>query len=128
MLLLSGCSSAQEAPTTVYKGPFEASKVDAADAAVGDVAKKWNLRVFRKDRKHMRRLTDDKEAFFVALYFDKDPVVVVTNVGVATVLSVTISNYGRMPVQDLNRLTTDVIDTLKQLGVELREDMSAKSK
>lgn len=61
---ISACGTAQDVPTVVYAGEFDNSKIDAVERVVDDVAERWQLRVFRKDRKHMSRLTFDQDAFF----------------------------------------------------------------
>ncbi|MBA3582909.1 MAG: hypothetical protein H0W44_10735 [Gammaproteobacteria bacterium] len=83
------------------------------ELAIKEVAKKWDLRIYEKDREQMKFHTQGKEAFFIVLYFNKDPVLSLDNSGVGEVITLMAVDYGNMPIQDLKKLAYDVIDTFE---------------
>lgn len=123
LLTLSSCGEAEYTPPYLhYRADFDTAKVDEAEMTIKEIAKKWNLRVYEKDRDQMKFLTQGKEAFFIALYRDEDPVLSLTNSGVGNVISVMAVDYGNMPVSDLERLTKEVIKVLEErLNIEFKE-------
>lgn len=125
VVFVCGCVDAQVVPTVVYKANFDNTKIDAVESIVDEVAQQWKLRPFRKDRVQMERLTFGEDALFVALYFEDNPVLVLTNVGVGKVLTLSTSDFGKMPVEDLNRVANDMIDKLRnRLSIELHVENS----
>jgi len=110
-------------PYSLYKAKFDVSKVDDVENTMVVIAKRWNLEPFQKDREQMKFLTQNKEAFFIAFYFDGDPVLVVTNVGVGEVLTLSATDYKKMPISDLKKLIVEVIDALKdQFNIEFKKE------
>lgn len=121
LIWVSGCGSGQDVPTVVYKARFDNSKIDAVEKIVDEVAEQWRLRVIRKDRQQMSRLTRDQHAFFSALYFDSDAVLFLTNVGSADVLTLITSDHGKMPANDLDRLRVEMMSALRaRLNIDLK--------
>lgn len=112
--LACGCGGAQDIPTVVFKADFDPARIEEVEVLVDEIAGRWNLRVFRKDKKQMSILTQGEAAFFVALYLEQDPIVVLTNVGVSNILSLVISDLGSMHVTELDRLTAEIVDSLEQ--------------
>lgn len=128
LVIVCGCVDAQEAPTSVdriepaavYKGEFDHSKIGAVESIVDEVAQRWRLRIFRKNREHMKHLTQGRDAFFVALYFENDAVLALTNVGVGTVLTMITTDHGKMPLHELNGVASDIVDMLRtRLSINL---------
>lgn len=119
-----GCGHAQDVPTVVYKAEFETSKIEGVERIVEEIADKWKLQIFRKDKRRMSILTQGHDAFFVALYLDRDPILFATNVGVGEVLTLGISDYGKLPREDLKRLANDVIEPLRErLNINLQPEL-----
>ena len=69
----------------------------------------------------MTILAQGSEAFFVALKFQDDPILILTNVGATDVLHLATNDYGKLLVEELDRLARDVMESLrKKLNIELR--------
>ncbi|MEX2148686.1 MAG: hypothetical protein WD793_00590 [Steroidobacteraceae bacterium] len=117
----SGCGQTQDVSTVVYKAPFDTSQIEGVEKIVDDVASKWKLRVFRKDRRELSLVTQGHDAFFVALYLGRDPIVFLTNAGVGTVLTLGINDYGTLSVENQVRLANDLVFPLREyLNIDLR--------
>jgi hypothetical protein len=127
-LFMSSCEAEYTPPYLHYRADFDIAKVDETEAVVKEIAKKWNLRVYEKNREEMKLHTQGKEAFFIALYFNEDAVLFVHNSGVGEVLSVMAVDHGKMPISDLGKLTAEVIGALKErlnLEFEKQKDSTA---
>jgi hypothetical protein len=74
------------------RGAFDPANADTAVELVEDFAKKHSLGLEQKDREQMSFLTEDLPAFFSFLYLEpsRDSVITVSNVGVGTVLDITL--------------------------------------
>ena len=122
-LILSSCGEVNRKIPLLYQANFDASKIEEVEGAMEIISKKWGLRLFQKDRERMKYLTQGKEAFFIALYFNGDAVLSLNNVGVGEVLSLMIVDYGIMPKNDLERLTNETLLILKtQLSIEFEKE------
>lgn len=118
---ISACGATQDIPVVVYEGNFDNSQIDAVEEVIDDVANRWKLQVFRKNRADMTILAQGSEAFFVALKFQDDPILILTNVGATDVLHLATNDYGKLPVEELDRLARDAMESLrKKLNIELR--------
>ena len=116
---LSSCEAEHKPPYLLYTANFDVSTVNEAEAIVKKVAKKWDLRVYEKDREQMKFLTQGKDAFFIALYFNEDPIISIGNSGVGEILRVMAIDYGNVPVSDLEKITADFIKAFKdQLNID----------
>jgi hypothetical protein len=76
-----GCSSESVSPHMTYVAVFDNSKIGIVEPVFDDVAKRNNLRIFKKDRMEMQGLSHGKKAFFTALYFHADPVLIIDQCG-----------------------------------------------
>jgi hypothetical protein len=88
---------------------FDNSKIDQVNYILDDIAKRNDLDVFKKDREKMKDLSQGKAAFFTALYFKDKPVFILTNVGVAEKLVLTVTDYGDISLSDLERISDEII-------------------
>ncbi len=110
------CNSGNVAPHMKYFAEFDNIKIELVDSIFHDIAKRNGLEVFEKERKKMRALSQNKNAFFTALYFKGDPVLILTNVGVAEKLVFTVTDYGEMPLPDLERVAAEIIKTIESIN------------
>ena len=124
LFLVCACDSRQVSPHLLYRADFDAARIDEAERVVRGVAEEWELRVFEKDRDEMAFLTRGRDAFFVALYFEGDSILVLTNVGVGDTLELTAFDYKKMPMSDLDALVAQVITSLEdKLDVEFKIEL-----
>ena len=108
-----GCNSESIGPHLKYSAQFDNSKISQIESVLDDVAVRNELEVFSKDHKKMRFLSEGNPAFFTALYLNGDPIIIITNVGVADTLVLTITDYGKIPVAELELIAAEVILLLK---------------
>ena len=114
LVLAASCEDRVIRPHAEYEAPLgDYSKIEQVETRLRSIARHWKLEVFEKDRDQMAFVTEGKPAFFVALYFDGDAILIVTNVGVGSKIILAATDHGEMPLGDLERLTQDV---LKELG------------
>lgn len=115
MLFLIACSCEAErmSPYLMYKADFSSAKTGEVESAVKKIAKEWGLRVYEKNQEQMKFLTQGKDAFFIALYFEENPILVITNAGFGDLLMLSVTDYKGMPTSDLERLAAEVINTLE---------------
>lgn len=121
-LSCTACDTSSETtePYAKYSARFDNSKIDAFEIYLDSFAKNNKLEIFRKNRDQMKNLSNSKEAFFTAFYFKGDPVLIITNVGNAKTLTLTATDYKKMPIKNLEHLTNTLIKaTKKELDVEL---------
>jgi hypothetical protein len=85
--LAAGCEG-PAGPIATADYEIGTPQIAAVELLLDRVAANHDLRVFRKNRDTMATLTKDQPAFFTALYLKDDVVLVVTNVGVGSVLHV----------------------------------------
>ncbi len=107
-------------PVFHFKASFEPSMVDDVEVFIRDVSKEWNLRLFEKGRGSMKILSNGQEAFFIALYFEGDAILTITNTGPGKVLSLMALDFGDLPLEKLEQLTDEIRSGLKsQFNIEL---------
>lgn len=108
------CSCADDNnPYLIYESEFGTEKISKVENVIKDLAQRRNLRVFEKNRENMKYLSRGEDAFFIALYFKNDPILVVTNVGVGKLITLSVSDYGKMPRKELELLTLELVSILK---------------
>jgi len=114
VLALALGESSKVTPHTMYRADFLSSSISDVEKCIDTIAKENGLRIFRKDRQQMSTLTNGQPAFFTALYYQDDPVMTVTNVAVGTILSISISDYGKIPISELELILSDFTSMLEQ--------------
>jgi hypothetical protein len=119
-ILCSACNSESIEPHMKYSAKFDNSKIGQVELILVGIAADRELRVFKKDREKMQYLSQGKDAFFTALYFKEDPVLIVTNVGVADILVMTTTDYGKMPKEELEHMADAVIGMASNKGIDLK--------
>lgn len=112
-VLCSACNSESVKPHVQLSAPFDNSQIDRIESILRDVATNNDLKIFKKNREKMQYLSQGKNAFFTALYFKEDPVLILTNVGVANTLVFTATDYGKMPIAELERLASEVVKRIE---------------
>jgi len=108
-----GCNSKSVAPHMKYFAAFDNSKIEVVEPILDVIAKRNNLEVSEKDPMKMKTLSQGKEAFFTALYFHGDSVLILTNVGVSGKLVFTVTDYGEIPLSDLERIANEIINAIE---------------
>lgn len=109
LMLTTSCEAQHKPPYLMYRAQFEVANVDEAVILTRAIATKWGLSVRELDRDQMSFHTRGKPAFFTALMYKDDPVVVVNNSGFGEVIMVIAVNFERMPTSDLEALTAEII-------------------
>ena len=119
IIFVASCGDDVVWPHAQYEAQLgDYSKIDQVEDRMRDIAKRWKLEISEKDRGQMAFLTQGKPALFVALYFDGDPILSVTNAGVGSKLRIRATDFGEMPLSDLEKLTQDVLKELGMLNLE----------
>ena len=118
------CQGESTGPTYHYRAPFDPAMVDGVVEFMRGVAKRWEFRLFEKDRKGAKFISRGMEAFFILLFLKRDPdgkwILDISNVGVGTNLSLALYEHEDMPLSELQRLDNEVRTGLEQkFGVEL---------
>jgi hypothetical protein len=98
---------------------FDNSKIDQVDSIFEDVAAQYQLRVFKKDRKQMKYLSQDRDAFFTVLYFKEGPVFTLTNIGVTDKLVFTVADFKNMSIAELERIAYEVKNRI-ETGINIK--------
>jgi len=111
--LLSACNSESIEPYMKLSAKFDNSKIDQIESIFEHIAANNKLKIFKKDREKMQHLSQGKNAFFTALYFKGDPVLILTNAGVANTLVFTVTDYGKMSITELERIASEVIKRIE---------------
>ncbi len=119
-ILCSACSSESIEPHMKYSAKFDNYKIEQVELILVNIAAERELRVFKKDREKMKYLSQGKDAFFTALYFKEDPVLIVTNIGVTDTLIMTITDYGKMPKEELEHMAEAVVGMAFNKGIDLK--------
>lgn len=112
LLFLASCDEREVSHRQFRAEGFNPSYSREAETLMADTGRRWNLELFQKDAEDMKYLSFGKEAFFVALYLDDDPILILTNTGPAVILKLSIGDYGTMSPDDLQRLTDEVMEML----------------
>ncbi len=120
LFLVSSCDNYKK-NFLEYRADFNPQKVDLAEKIIIQFADNNKLRVFNKDKNDMSSLSRGKNAFYIALYYKGDPLLSITNVGVAVQLRVSSIDYNNMPKVELAELTLDLINILqRELNVKFK--------
>lgn len=116
VFLLSFCLSActMVVPSWSYRAPFDPDKTEEVIDIMKDIAHEWNLQYKVDTGRDMQFLTDGTKAFHMFLYFEDYGIISIGNVGVGKILSLMVVDKGDMPIEDLNRLKEDIINTLNE--------------
>jgi hypothetical protein len=93
--------------------------IDQIEARMRNVAERWSLQVYEKDRDEMAALTQGKPAFYFELYLSaSQPILWVTNAGAGEVIALVAIRYEEDVLDDLDRLIMDVRQELANLDLE----------
>jgi hypothetical protein len=89
VLMVSCTSEDKHYPERIYKGEFDPAQVNRLEGFIKKTAQKNKLDIFEKDRKQMRYLTNDVDAFYISLHRDGNKAAVfwISNVGTGTKLT-----------------------------------------
>ena len=101
----------------MYRADFSGEYIQQIEEFIDIVATENKLRVFRKDRKNMAVLTEGNDAFYSVFYYNDDPVISITNVGAGTVLSIIATDYGNLPIEQLNSIVKRLTTFLTEEGM-----------
>lgn len=123
LFCVTGCGESEVVkPVLKYQADFDPSDVDQVESFIKSVAKRWDLRVYEKDRKQMSVLTQGEDAFFMALYLNSNSILDISNVGMGKVLTLGVFDYGEMPLEELHALADEITSGLSQkFGIELKQ-------
>jgi hypothetical protein len=116
--LIAGCEEPSR-PLVIAEYEIQANQIAAVEFLLDRTAAKHDLRTFRKNRDHMATLTEDKPAFFTALYLKEELVLVVSNVGVGSVLHV--SANGSPPLASV-----EVLGVYQEFIAALEQELALK--
>jgi hypothetical protein len=105
-----------------YSAEFDNSQIEQVESILLGIATDYKLRIFKKNRENMQYLSQGKNAFFTALYFNDDPILIMTNVGVADTLVLTVTDYGEVSQKDLEQITDIVVKTVFRIGIVLKKN------
>jgi hypothetical protein len=135
VVFLSSCGGSTYIEADYYfEGKFEPSlvNVNALEEQLNKIAKEQGYRLFEKNRNQMKKLTDDNEAFFIALYQKNNDKLIlsITNVGVGSVLILDLYTNEDFTKQDAKSLSEKLIQYLQtELNVEMKPiDHSSENK
>ena len=111
-------------PTYHYRASFDPAMVDGVEKFMRGVAKRWEFRLFEKDRKGSKFITRGMEAFFIALFLKSDPenewILDISNAGAGTILTLGLYEHEDMPLSELQELDNEVRTGLRErFGIEL---------
>ena len=117
------CNSDTVPPYLVYDAPVDDfSLIDQVENVVTEIGQKNGLRVVAKDREPLSLVTDERPAVFVSFFYQNDPILMVTNVGIGEILSVEAYDFGHLPTADLERLLFEVTSNLQDLGFAFEQE------
>jgi len=113
ILFILGCSeSSFIKPHVMYRADFSGEHIKQIEEFIDTIADKNKFRVFRKGRENMAVLTKGKKAFFSALYYKDDPIIIISNAGAGTILSISATDYGILPIEQLDGILKQLTDFL----------------
>lgn len=112
---LSACGGAPETASE-QRYPFDTNKIQDVEKVMDGLATTKGLRVFRKDQAQMATLTQNKPAFFTALYADDDVMLVVTNVGVSETLVIHAIVVPGRPRQEAEGIAREAEQLIRATG------------
>lgn len=122
-LIACNGQSTHIAPDYYFQGEFEPSMVDNVEAYIKKIAEENGYRVYEKRRDQMKALTDNQEAFFIALYRvdDKLPILTIGNVGIGKILTFDLYTNEDFSLEEAKELSEKINQYLKnELGVEMK--------
>ncbi|MDP1932169.1 MAG: hypothetical protein Q8L60_12005 [Gammaproteobacteria bacterium] len=120
VLVVSACEeSSGVSPTYSYRAEFNPADVDAVVQFVRSVAERRNIRVYEKDRRQMSFLTQGKEAFFIAFYYNDNAVLDISNVGVGEIITLGVFDHQEYSAQALYDVSEEITTGLnQQFGIQ----------
>lgn len=117
---LASCTPERRFPGVSYEAAFDPAMVEDVMVFMRTISEDWDLYLEERYREDLRYVARGMNAFVSTLYFDGDGILMVTNVGPGDVLQFSLSDNGKMPIEDLERLGAEVRQGLRdQLGIEL---------
>jgi hypothetical protein len=119
--LTSSCGNTSEGRTyATYEAQLhDLVTVDQIEARMRNIAERWGLEVYEKDRNEMATLTQGKPAFYFELYLsERQPILWVTNAGAGEVIALVAISYDEDALADLDSLIMDVRQELANLDLE----------
>ncbi|MCY4045935.1 MAG: hypothetical protein OXE99_12750 [Cellvibrionales bacterium] len=119
-LFLSACENDSIKPYKIFKSDFNTSKISEIEIIVNDFSSEKSLTLFQKDKRAMKALSLEKDAFFIALYFKENPIFSITNVGTSNILVITVSDFGNIDLSNLDLMSEELTNKLNQIsGIQL---------
>jgi hypothetical protein len=98
------CSAETGDPLLMYRGDFDANLAAKVTPILAAIADQHGMRLFEKDAEQMSVLTQDQPAFFLALNAKENPVLILTNVGAADILTLSVERSASMADSELQAL------------------------
>ena len=116
LLFVVSCGSSSVPPHEVYESKFDPKKIDRVEMQLDEIAKKWDMTLFRKDRDSMRYLSQDIDAFFTCFYFEDECVLAVSTVGTPKHVQLMSLDFGVLPISKLEKLTSLVAKDIEVIN------------
>lgn len=114
------CSAKTETALHYYEDTnFQISKINNVETFIKSISNSWDFMVFEKDRKSMKALTQDGDAFFIGLYKGEQHILTITNVGVGSTLRMSVYGDNDLSKESLKALSEEVAQGLSTLGIQL---------
>lgn len=122
LFIFVSCSAKMETTLYYYEDTnFQVSKINSVETFIKSISSSWDFRFFEKDRKSMKALTQDSDAFFIGLYKGGKHILTITNVGVGSTLRVSIYGDNDLPKELLKTLSEEVAQGLSALDIQLEK-------
>ena len=120
-LTLMSCSPSRSAVYAQYEATLtEAEIIEKIEITLKTTAKKHGFHYFEKDRREISAITQDRPAFFIALYHNDDPFFTITNAGVGFIVTIIVNDFGNLGEEKLDAVIGDVLGSTKLYGLVFR--------
>lgn len=119
VLLASGCDGKHEPFARHIRGDIEPHDVPEIERVVYEFALKENLGLRPKNKRQMSALTDGKPAFSIFVYMPgyNDPIMLIGNVGVAKVISLSLFGQDERLLEESGLLYDKLLFSLLESGL-----------
>jgi len=112
LCLLTACGGSSQEYMSYHRADIVTSQLKDIEKAVKVFASENELTVFDKPPRNMKTLSMGDEAFFIVYYYNDEVILTITNVGVASVLSVGSIKSKNITDGRLHELTDGLLSTL----------------
>ncbi len=112
-LLLSGCGESKPF-YLYYQAQFDNTHVEHVEKLMARIASDWTLRLFAKEKSHMKIISRSDNAFYIALYQKDNVILTIGNAGAGDRLSLGVFDHEELSLLLLERLVGEVKTTLEQ--------------